>query len=131
MNGGGPQGGYGLSGYQAHQCEFDGRAGSFTVTLLIKTEGDGKSSQYNYEQYRLRRNQLDGGKRDKKAQKLAIQECFLFCWKVPFRNIKPKPRERPRTRMWTPSSKSCVTADLRFSVDVGKEIQTEALKGQK
>lgn len=74
---------------------------------------------------------MDGGNRDKKAQRLAIQEGYLFCWKVPFRNMKPEPRERPRTRMGTLGTKSCVTADLSFSMDSGKEIQMEALKGQK
>lgn len=100
------------------------------MTLLTRVEGDGKSSQYNYEQQRRRRNQLDGGNRDKKAQRLAIKEG-LFFWKVPFRNMKPEPRERPRTRMGTSGTKACVTADLSFSVDAGKEIQMEALKGQK
>lgn len=33
--------------------------------------------------------------------------------------------------MGTSGTKACVTADLSFSVDAGKEIQMEALKGQK
>ena len=45
--------------------------------------------------------------------------------------MKSEPRERPRTRMGTLGTKSCVTADLSFPVDAGKEIQMEALKGQK
>ena len=67
---------------------------------------------------------MDGGNRDKKAQRLAIKEG-LFFWKVPFRNMKPEPRERPRTRMGTSGTKACVTADLSFSVDAGKEIQMD------